>query len=46
MIASYTFPIEPYDMSYLKDTLLGFKNNKRSEYLTDNTTKSNISKKK
>ena len=44
MIASYTFPIEPFDNSYLKDTILGFKNNKRSSYLTKNITKSNIKK--
>lgn len=41
MIASYTFPIEPFDNGYLKDTILGFKNNKRSSYLTKNITKSN-----
>lgn len=44
MIASYTFPIEPFDNSYLKDTILGFKNNKRSSYLTKNIIKSNIKK--
>lgn len=39
MIASYTFPVEPFDTNYLKDTLLGGKNNKRSSYLTNNITK-------
>ena len=42
MNASYTFPIEPFDSSYIKDTLLTLKNNKRSKYLTKNITKSNI----
>jgi len=46
IIASYTFPIEPFDMNYLKDTLISFKNNKRSSYLTNNITKSNITTKK
>lgn len=46
MIASYTFPIEPFDNSYLKDSLLGFKNNRRSSYLTKNVIKSNIIKEK
>ena len=44
MVASYTFPIEPFDRSYLKNSLMNFLNNKRSSYLTDNTTKSNIKK--
>lgn len=39
---SYAFPMEPNDKSYLKEILLGFKNNKRSEFLTDNITRSNI----
>lgn len=42
MITNYTFPIEPFDNSYIKDTILNFKNNKRSKYLTKNITKSNI----
>ena len=44
MIANYSFPIEPFDLSYLKDTILGGKNNKRSSYLTNNITKSKIPK--
>lgn len=39
---SYSFPMEPNDKSYLKEILLGFKNNKRSEFLTNNITRSNI----
>lgn len=38
---SYAFPMEPNDMSYMKNILLGTKTNKRSEYLTKNVTKSN-----
>lgn len=39
---SYSFPMEPNDKSYLKEILFGFKNNKRSEFLTNNITRSNI----
>jgi len=41
-IASYTFPIEPFDFSYIKNSLLNIKNNKRSKYLTNNTTRSKL----
>lgn len=40
MIASYSFPIEPFDINYIKDTIIGSKNKKRSSYLTNNITKS------
>lgn len=40
LIASYSFPLEPFDINYIKDTIIGFKNKKRSSYLTNNTTKS------
>ena len=39
---SYIFPVEPNDKNYMKEILLGTKTNKRSEYLTNNTTKGNI----
>lgn len=39
---SYIFPLEPTDKNYLKEILIGTKTNKRSKYLTNNTTKSNI----
>ena len=41
MYLNYTFPIEPYDKDYLKKIMLGIKTNKRSKYLTKNTTKFN-----
>lgn len=44
IITSYTFPIEPFDNNYLKDSLFTLKNNKRSSYLTKNITKNNITK--
>ena len=39
---NYIFPLEPNDNNYLKEIILGTKTNKRSKYLTTNTTKSNI----
>jgi len=39
---SYIFPLEPSDKNYAKEILLGIKTNKRSKYLTNNITKSNI----
>ena len=34
---NYSFPISPLDKTYLKDSLIQTKNNKRSKYLTNNT---------
>ncbi len=42
MYLNYTFPFEPNDKEYLKKLALGKKTNKRSSYLTNNTTKSNL----
>ena len=40
LITNYSFPIEPFDLNYIKDTIIGSKNKKRSSYLTNNITKS------
>lgn len=42
MYINYTFPIEPNDKNYLKKIVFGTSTNKRSKYLTNNTTKSNL----
>ena len=42
MYINYTFPIEPFDKDYLKKIVLGIKSNRRSKYLTKNTTRSNL----
>ena len=43
---NYSFPVKPFDISYLKDSIIGGKNNKRSSYLTDNITRSNLNENK
>ena len=39
---NYSFPIAPLDKTYLKDSVITGKNNKRSKYLTNNTTRSKL----
>jgi len=39
---NYSFPISPLDKTYLKDSVIIGKNNKRSKYLTNNTTRSKL----
>ena len=39
---NYSFPISPLDKTYLKDSLIQTKNNKRSKYLTNNTIRSKL----
>ena len=39
MYLNYTFPIEPVDKTYLKDSLVNLISKKRSSYLTKNTTR-------
>jgi len=39
---NYSFPVSPLDKTYLKDSVIISKNNKRSKYLTNNTTRSKL----
>ena len=39
MYLNYTFPLEPRDKTYIKNTVISLKNHKRSKYLTKNTTR-------
>ena len=39
MYLNYTFPIEPIDSTYLKDSVVNITNKKRSSYLTNNITR-------
>lgn len=39
---NYSFPISPLDKTYLKDSVIQTKNNKRSKYLTNNITRSKL----
>ena len=39
MYLNYTFPVEPVDKTYIKDTIISSNNKKRSSYLTTNITR-------
>ncbi len=39
---NYSFPIKPTDFTYIKETLFSKNTNKRSKYLTKNTTRGNL----
>ncbi len=39
MYLNYTFPLDPTDKTYMKDTIFSLENNKRSKFLTKNTTR-------